>query len=132
MIVRLSALEYTWIRTGVKLAPPMPRNDPSLDGDFVRSEILRCMSIRKVVNTGFLGRRKMIEFDVWPFDIEVMQWAGHWYADNGPLSDQYAKLLHACSQRIYDGLIYSKFLDLDGYDREEPKAMKLSERDRDR
>lgn len=64
MIVRLTALEYQWIRTGVKLAPPMLRNDPSKDGEFVRSEILRCMSIRKIVNTGFLGRKKMIEFDV--------------------------------------------------------------------
>lgn len=131
MILLLTALEYTWVRDALKVAPPMLSNDPNADNDEARKDMLRSMSNRKVVNTGFLGRKKMISFDVYPPDCFPISSAAHWYAENGPLRPAEASMLHKAASRILNTICNNKEpVYIDGYNRIPPKPNKLSERER--
>ncbi len=132
MMILLSALEYTWIRDALKIAPPMVTNDPNMDNAAARREMLHSMSNRKVVNTGIFGHKKKIQFDVYPPDCIPISAAAHWYADNGPMSSDESKILHKSADRILDSLCNPKEpIYIDGYNRPEPVApRKLTEYER--
>lgn len=131
MIMTLTALEYTWIRTALKEAPPMLTNDPNMDSEAARKEMLHAMSIRTVVNTGLFGHKKMLQFDVYPPDGIPMSAAAHWYADNGPLTEDESKMLHKSACRILDSVCNPKKpAYVDGYNRPEPNPHRLADHER--
>lgn len=127
----LTALEYTWIRAALKEAPPMITNDPNMDSDAARKEMLRSMSNRSIVNTGMFGHKKKIQFDVYPPDCFPISAAAHWYADHGPLSEEESKILHKSACRILDSICNPKKpVYVDGYDRPEPNPHRLTDYER--